>query len=143
MSALAADPDRALRRALAASVLYNLSGSLGFLVPEPIGRWIGFPTPVPRLYPSLIAMVVLLFAAVYAWLYRARVIDRSLVALSALGKTGFFAVFAGAWWAGQVPLRAVLAVSGDLAFAVVFAGWLVRTRRVPLRTPELSPACGR
>ncbi|MBK7973128.1 MAG: hypothetical protein IPK07_07565 [Deltaproteobacteria bacterium] len=143
MSALAADPDRALRRALAASVLYNLSGSLGFLVPEPIGRWIGFPTPVPRLYPSLIAMVVLLFAAVYAWLYRARVIDRSLVALSALGKTGFFAVFAGAWWAGQVPLRAVLAVSGDLAFAVVFAWWLVRTRRVPLRTPELSPASGR
>ncbi len=121
-------PDRRLRRALAASVVYNLSGSLGFLVPEPIGRWIGFPTPVPRIYPSLIAMVVLLFAAVYAWLYRARVIDRSLVALSALGKTGFFVVFAGAWWAGQVPPRAVLAVSGDLAFAMVFAWWLAVTR---------------
>lgn len=124
-------PERTLRRALAASVVYNLSGSLGFLVPEPIGRWIGFPTPVPRLYPSLIAMVVLLFAAVYAWLYKARVIDRSLVALSALGKTGFFAVFAAAWWAGQVPLRAVLAVSGDLAFATIFAWWLAVTRARP------------
>lgn len=123
-----AAPDRTLRRALAASVLYNLSGSLGFLWPEPIGRWIGFPTPVPRLYPSLVAMVVLLFAGVYGWLYQARVIDRSLVALSALGKTGFFAVFAAAWWAGQVPFRAVLAVSGDLAFAVLFAWWLAVTR---------------
>lgn len=128
MSALGGAPDATLRRALAASVVYNLSGSLGFLFPEPIGRWIGFPTPVPRLYPALIAMVVLLFAAVYAWLYRARVLDRSLVALSALGKTGFFAVFAGAWWAGHVPLRAVLAVSGDLGFAMVFAWWLAVTR---------------
>lgn len=128
MSAGRADPERRMRRALAASVLYNLSGSLGFLFPEPIGRWIGFPTPVPRLYPSLIAMVVLLFAAVYAWLYRAKLVDRSLVALSALGKSGFFAVCAGAWWAGQVPPRAVLAVTGDLAFAMVFAWWLAVTR---------------
>jgi hypothetical protein len=118
------DRDALIRGALRASVVFNLVGALLFAFPDSLGRLAGFPVPVPRVYSAFIAVMVTLFAGTYAWLARQPSIDRPLVAFAALGKTGFFAVVFGCWALGEVPGRAVLGASGDLAFALIFAWWL-------------------
>ena len=119
------DRDHVMRRALWASVVYNLGGTLLFAFPSSLGGLAGLPMPVPRVYTALLAVFVALFGGAYAWLARQARIDRPLVAMAALGKAGVFAVILSCWLLGEVPGRGVLAVSGDLAFAVVFAWWLL------------------
>jgi hypothetical protein len=115
-----------MRRALWASAVYNLGGALLFAFPDSLGRLAGFPAPVPRFYTALLAFFVALFAGAYAWLARQPQIDRPLVALAALGKAGVFAIILAAWALGDVPGIGVLAASGDLVFAAIFAWWLLR-----------------
>jgi hypothetical protein len=47
----------------------------------------------------------------------------AIVVLAAVGKAGAFAIVLILWLAGESTLRGVLAATGDLAFAVVFAHW--------------------
>ncbi len=117
-----------IRRALWASVFFNLGGALAFAFPASLGRLAGLPGPAPHLYTAFIAVMVTLFAGTYAWLASQPVIDRPLVAFSALGKTGFFVVVLGCWLLGEAPGRGVIAASGDLAFAAIFAWWLLASR---------------
>jgi len=119
------DRDRVMRRALSASAFFNLGGALLFAFPASLGQLAGFPAPVPHLYSVFLAFVVALFGGTYAWLARQPRIDRPLVAFSALGKTGFFVAVLACWLLGEVPGRAVLGASGDLAFAAIFAWWLL------------------
>ena len=77
-----------------------------------------------RSYAPL-AFMVALFGGAYAWLARAPRIDRPMVTLAALGKTGFFVVVCAAWLLGEAPGRVVLAAIGDLVFAAIFAWWLL------------------
>lgn len=125
------DRDHVLRRALRASVVFNLGGALLFAFPDSIGQLAGLPTPVPRVYSASLAMLVALFAATYAWLARQPHIDRPLVTFCAVGKAGFFAVVFVCWFFGEAPGLAVLAAVGDLAFAAIFAWWLVTTADAP------------
>src|SRR5206468_10589450 len=113
-----------MRRALWASVVYNLGGALLFAFPASLGRLAGLPGPVPRIYPTLLGLFVTLFAGTYAWLARQPRIDRPLVAFAALGKSGFFAILFMCWLVGEAPGLGVLAATGDLGFAAVFAWWL-------------------
>ena len=119
-----------MRRALAASVPFNLGGALLFAFPASIGQLAGLPVPVPRVYAAGLAFLVTLFAGTYAWLARQPQIDRPLVVFSTIGKAGFFAVVVACWLAGEVSTLSVAAVSGDLAFAAVFAWWLLGGRDV-------------
>jgi len=114
-----------MRSTLWASVVYNLGGTLLFVFPSSLGRLAGLPAPVPRVYTALLAVFVALFGGAYAWLARQPRIDRPLVAMAALGKAGVFAVILVCWLLGEAPGRGVLSVSGDLAFAAVFAWWLL------------------
>lgn len=118
-------PDRLIRRALWASVPFNLGGALLFAFPASLGRLAGLPGPGPRLYTASLALLVALFAVAYAWLARQPRVERAFVAFAALGKTGFFVVVLACWLLGEVPAQTVVAVSGDLAFAAVFAWWLL------------------
>jgi hypothetical protein len=117
--------DDLIRRVLWSSALFNLGGALLFLFPTSLGRLAGFPAPVPVVYTVLLAFFVVLFGGAYAWLALQPRIDRPLVALSAFGKAGAFAVVLACWLAGEVPARSVLAITGDLAFALVFVWWLL------------------
>ena len=119
------DRDHLLRRALRASVVFNIGGALLFAFPESIGQLAALPTPVPRVYSATLAMLVALFAATYAWLARQPQIDRPLVTFAAVGKAGFFAVVFVCWLVGEAPALAVMGAVGDLAFAAIFAWWLV------------------
>ena len=130
-----------MRRALWASVAFNLGGVLLFAFPESIGQLAGLPAPVPRIYTTLLALFVALFGGAYAWLARQPEIDRPLVALAAIGKSGFFAVMAVCWLLGEAPGRGVVAATGDLMFAVVFAWWLLGSgsASAPLARPHALP----
>ena len=125
------DRDQILRRALRATVVFNLGGALLFAFPESLGQLAGLPAPVPRVYSATLAMLVALFAATYAWLARQPRIDRPLVAFFALGKAGFFAVVLLCWLFGEVPGLALAGAAGDLAFAAIFAWWLLTTSDAP------------
>jgi len=122
------ETDRFMRGALWASAVFNLFGALLFAFPSSLGQMAGLPTPAPRIYPMLLAVFVLLFGGAYAWLARQPSIDRTVVAMSAIGKAGVFTVILAFWLLGDIPVRAVLAGVGDLVFAAVFTGWLARTR---------------
>src|SRR5262249_10180237 len=124
-----ADRDRLMRSALLASALFNASAALVFAFPSSLGRLAGLPVPVPRVYTTLLAVFVLLFGVGYAWLARQAVIDRPLVALSALGKASVFAAILLFWILGDLPGRSALGAVGDLVFAAIFVSWLVRGRR--------------
>jgi hypothetical protein len=118
--------DRLIRRALWTSAVFNQVGALSFAFPDSVGRLAGFPSgPVPVLYSATLAVLVALFGATYAWLASQPVIDRPLVAFSAIGKTSFFVVALGCWLAGEVSGLGVLSASGDLVFAAIFARWLM------------------
>jgi hypothetical protein len=119
--------DAVVRRALWVSVPYNVVGALMFAFPETIGRVAGLPAPVPRVYTASLAVLVLLFGATYAWLALQPRIDRPLVAFSAIGKASVFTVVLVCWLLGEGPALGVLAASGDLALAAIFAWWLGTT----------------
>jgi hypothetical protein len=141
------DRDPTMRRALNASVFFNLGGALLFAFPDSIGRLVGLPTPVPVVYSLTIAFLVTLFAATYGWLARQPNIDRPLVAMLAIGKAGFFLVVLGCWLFGAASTLSLVAASGDLVFAAIFAWWLAgepvtvgTTGRAARRDP--GPAVG-
>lgn len=122
------DADRILRRALWASVPFNLGGALLFAFPDTLGAMAGLPVPVPAVYGVTIAYFVTLFGGTYAWLALQPRIHRPLVGFATIGKCGFFVVVVACWLAGAVPGLGVVGAAGDLAFGVVFAWWLVTTR---------------
>jgi len=120
--------DKIIRYALWISVAFNLFGALLFAFPaSPLGQFAGLPIPVPAIYSTLLAFFVVLFAGAYFWLARQPIIDRPLVAFSAIGKAGSFVVMIILWLLGEIPGRSVLFASGDLIFACIFAWWLLKT----------------
>lgn len=124
--------DKIVRSALGASAIYNLSGALLFAFPSSaFGQFAGLPPTVPAAYRALCALFVLLFGGAYAWLALARVIDRPMVAFSAVGKAAAFGTILALAVMGKSPMRSVPPVSGDLIFACIFAWWLVGTRLGP------------
>jgi hypothetical protein len=117
--------DQFVRRALWSTAGFNVAGAYVFAFPSSVlGQLVGLPPVVPLLYRALFAFCVLLFGGTYAWLATQPTIDRALVAFSAIGKAGVFAVVFCLWLASEAQGRSVLVISGDLAFATVFAWWL-------------------
>lgn len=120
--------DRWIRRILWAAFIFNLGGALIFGLPAVFEPLSGLPLPVPRTYTLLLAFFVILFGGSYGWLALQPRIVRPMVAFAAIGKSGVFVLFVLLWRLGDVPLRAVALVSGDLLFAALFLIWL-QTRR--------------
>lgn len=118
-----------MRGALIASAVMNIAAALIFAFPDSLGQLAGLPTPVPHIYTTLLAVFVMLFGIAYAWLARQPIIDRPLVAFSALGKAAVFSTILAFWILGDLSSRSVLAAIGDLIFAAIFAWWLIGSRR--------------
>jgi len=126
--------DKFIRVVLWASAVFNLAGGLLFAFPDStISQLAGLPVPVPTFYSGLLAEFIILFGASYAWLALQPAINRPLLAFGAIGKTGAFLLVAVLWLAGQAPARGVLAITGDLIFACLFFGWLLKPRNEPAR----------
>jgi len=123
------DRDQIIRRVLWAAAGFNVFGAVLFAFPDSsLGRLADLPTSVPVTYRAFVAMFVLLFAGAYAWMANQQSPNRPLLAFGAIGKASAFAVVAGLWLASAASTRALLAIAGDLAFAAVFAWWLVGAR---------------
>jgi hypothetical protein len=117
---------RLVRYSLWASVPFNVLAAYMLAFPaSALGQLAGLPQSVPAIHAGLLSFIVLLFGGVYAWLASRPEIDRPLLAIGAIGKSGVFAVTLVVWLAGASSGRTVLLASGDLAFASLWAWWLV------------------
>ncbi len=118
-----------MRSALWLSALLNLGAAALFAFPDStVGQLAGLPRPVPGLYRAIVACFILLFGGAYAFLARQPVIDRPMVAMSAIGKTSVFLIILVFWLAGAAPGRGVLFAMSDLALAALFTRWLQTSR---------------
>jgi hypothetical protein len=114
-----------VRAALWATVFFNIGGALNFVFPASLGQWfLGLPLPAPHFYTWFMALIIGAGAGLSAWLARQPRINRSLLAVIAMAKTGFFLVALACWVIDEVPARCVGLASVDLAFAAIFALWL-------------------
>lgn len=124
------DRDGLMRRALGISVIYNFAGGCLFTFPSSsLGHLAGLPAAVPAPYRILLGFFVVLFGGAYAWLAFQPDIDRPLVAFATIGKAGAFGIILALWLTGRSPGRAVLAATGDLVLAGIFAWWLFSDKR--------------
>jgi hypothetical protein len=121
-----------IRRALLATAVMNVGAVPLFAFPETFGWIMGLPAAVPRVYASMVGAFVGLFGAVYAVLARQPRIDRAIVAVAAVGKASAVVIVVVCWLLGELPVRAVLLMGGDLAFAAVFAWWLLAPAPMPV-----------
>lgn len=131
--------DRAMRAALWIAAALNCAAAFAFALPRSLpGQLAGLPPEVPPTYRGLVAVFVLLFAGAYAWLARRPVIDRPLVALSAIGKSAAFLLAAGLWLGGATPGRTAAIFAADLVLAALFFWWLRSPPAHPLPTASWS-----
>ena len=123
-------PDRIIRIALWISVPFNFLAAYCVAYPASFfGQLMGLPFEAPAVYSVLLAWMITLFGAVYAWLALQKTINRGLVGAAAIAKAGVFVNMALLWLSGHAAGMTVLFASGDMAFAAVFAWWLVKTAR--------------
>lgn len=123
-------PDKIIRNALWLSVPFNFMAAFMMAYPASFaGQLAGLPLEVPAPYPEILGFFILLFGVVYGWLALQRHISRELVGLAAIGKTGVFMIVGLLWISGAADAGLAILVCGDLAFAVVFFWWLLRTAR--------------
>jgi hypothetical protein len=121
-----------MRATLWATVFFNIGGALNFIFPASLGQTLlGLPLPAPHFYTWFMALIIGAGAGLSAWLALQPRINRSLVAVIAMAKTGFFVVALACWFLGEVPARCVAIASVDLALAAVCFWWLLRGSRQP------------
>lgn len=119
------DDPKWIRATLWVSCPFNLIAAYILAFPSSaMGQVVGLPATVPALYAALTSFLVVLFGVVYAWLATRPRIDRPLLAVSAIGKTGVFVIAFMLWLAGSGSGGVVFLASGDLALALLWFGWL-------------------
>ena len=123
--------DPRMRAILVASGPINAIGALIFAPPFPFVRDL-FGLPAGHaLYLWILSTWILVFGIAYWSMGRRGRVDRTFLAVGAAGKASFaIALFALAA-SGDIPVTACLVGVPDLGLAVVFAGWLSRTRDQP------------
>lgn len=121
--------DRFFRRVLFVGGCFNVFMALVILFPDSIGGLADLPRSGSRFFSWMLALFVGLFGGVYWYLSTKPVIDRSLVALAAIGKTGILMVALACLLLGDLSVSAFVPAVGDLLFAGVFLWWLRSTAR--------------
>jgi hypothetical protein len=125
--------DRLFRRSLLATGLLNLFGAVLIAPPSVALRALaGLPEAGHPLHAWLLSLWILFFGVGYLRLSVSTAQERYFVAIGAAGKASFALLLACYALAGDLPVRAALAGSADLAFAAIFACWLFATRAAPV-----------
>lgn len=120
------NPDAVMRSALMFAAIFNFSAAAMVVFPASLGRLADLPLSAPRFYSWLLAFFITLFGGVYAWLSRRPVIDRPLVVMAIVGKTGVFLVALACLALGDISVRSFAPAFGDLLFGLVFLWWICR-----------------
>lgn len=120
--------DHILRPVLRVAALFNVVGAYLFAFPASTpGHLAGLPANAPVVYRAMTALFILLFAGAYAWLASQPTINRPFVGFAAIGKAAAFMTVFALWAGGAVPATSVLAITGDLVLALIFAWCLLRS----------------
>jgi hypothetical protein len=117
-----------LRRALWVTAFFNAGGALLFFFPHSVGQLVPMPLPAPILYSWFCAVVIAMFAGVYAWLALQDAPSRPFLVVSAIGKIAFFVICLVSWLTGESSGRVVAIASLDPVFAAIFLYCLPRQR---------------
>lgn len=117
-----------LRACLIVTTPLNFAGALAFTpFARPLQGPLGYPD-APDLHLWTISTFVGTMGVAYGWMAWTRTVVRPLLALAAAGKAWFAVVLIGCTLAGQTPLHVALSGLPDLALAVAFTAFLVRSR---------------
>lgn len=120
-------PPRWLRRALYATAVMNVSGSLAFVpAGQPIRALAGFPEPGHPFYLWLLAIWIAAFGVAYGWSAHTNCVEPVFLAVATVGKLSFAGLLIGYAATGGLPAPAALGASGDLVFGLLFLYWLSR-----------------
>lgn len=115
--------------AVGVSVPVNVLGAVVFSGPlAPMRTLVGM-VPLEPVYAWMLSSWVLAFGLAFARLRHTRVMEPSLVAVSALGKLTFVLAMVGAAATGRGSWLAALSSFPDLALAVTFAYGLLLSAR--------------
>lgn len=120
---------RLLRITLWISIPFNLGAAGVFALPSSApGQLLGLSPSVDPVYVALCCFMVALFGLTYAWLAMQPRVDRPMLCLAAVGKSGVFVLCVGLWLFGNASGALVAAASGDLLLAIVWFRWLLLQR---------------
>lgn len=104
-------------------------GAYIFAFPESaLAQQYSMPEDVPRLYTAFIGYILLVFSAMYAWMAAQPAIPRPLLYLGAFGKGGAFVISLLLYARGAIPGSTASLLVGDGVLALLWCGWLIRTR---------------
>lgn len=117
---------RRVRAALWASAVLNALGAVVFLEPALGTQSRLLPVSPPPIFAAQLAWMIALFGGAYVWMARQPVIPKPLIVVGALGKLGFFMLFAVYAALGHVPAQSAAQALPDLLLAVVFLDWARR-----------------
>lgn len=121
-----------MRGAMLATAAMNVLGAATFLPGAATLRSMGgFPEGTHPFYLATVAVFILIFGCAYLWSGLTGCADRQFIAVAAGGKLAFFALLVWFWVKGSLPALAPVSGIGDLAFGLLFAGYLVARRRDP------------
>ncbi|MEM7469399.1 MAG: hypothetical protein AAF387_21315, partial [Pseudomonadota bacterium] len=105
-------------------------GAWVFLAPNSdTGQQYLLPQDVPVLYRALIAFMLSLFAAMYAWMATQSLVPRPLLWVGAIGKGGAFLTVLALFSTSLVPFDQVSMMVGDAILSAIWFGWLFRNRK--------------
>ena len=79
-----------LRVVLLIAAIFNFTASAMSPLPATIGKIAELPEPGSIFYSLMLSLSAGLFGAVYAWLAFQKQINKPLLSVSAIGKTGLF-----------------------------------------------------
>ena len=122
------DPTSGYERALFFSAaLFNLLVALGFALPDsPVWTLMGVAPPQQLLLLHLLTAFILLFGLAYLWIGLDVRGKAPLILLGAVGKLMMFALALTHWLLGMAPAAFPALGAGDLVYAVLFVGVLMR-----------------
>jgi hypothetical protein len=88
----------------------------------------GFPAAGHPFYSLTVGLFIVLFGVGYLCAALADRPERLFIVWTGAGKIAFVVLVTLLFLAGQLPFRAPLLASADLAFGAAFVGWFLSTR---------------
>lgn len=114
------------RISLFATAAMNILGAASFIpANRPIRELFGLPD-APPFYLWILAVWIFGFGICYLWMALKQSCERLFIVIGAIGKLSFFSLMLIFALNGEIPLRAPLAVVGDLIFGILFVIWLFK-----------------
>lgn len=119
-----------VRNTLWISFPFNLIAAGAVLWPHSLpGQLFGIPTDAPLAVAVLLAWLIGLFGFVYAWLARQAVMNRGMLGAASVAKAGVFFIMLALWLMNEASGRMLIASFGDLALAMLWGGWLLKSNQ--------------